>query len=111
MSTTIRLSEEFHEKISEMAESSDKSMQEVMDSLIEDALESDDTTVEEVMTSLLDDSGDHDAESIPVDAIGRCPHTGEIFTEDDVKVDRRGRYVRPDTPNHIPVEELEPVDG
>ena len=91
MSTTARLSEDYHEQISEMAESSDKSIQEVMDSVLADALE------------------DHDPEPIPADAIGRCPHTGEVFTENDVKVDRRGRYVEPDAPKHIPVEELEPV--
>lgn len=93
-STTARLSEKYHDQITEMAESSDKSIQEVMDSILEDALE------------------DRDPDSLPADAIGRCPYTGQIYTERDVGeyglIDRE-RCVKPDVPSRIPVEELEPV--
>lgn len=95
MSTPVRISDGNHELIEEIAESSDRSKQEVVDELLDEPLDGDET-------ELADESND---------IVGRCPHTGEVYTERDVQRDRNGEYVKADLPTHIAVEDLEPVES
>jgi len=94
MSTPVRISEGNHELVEEMAETTDRSKQEVVDSLLEEPL----------------DDGESELAEESNDIVGRCPHTGEVYTESDVQRDRNGEYVKADLPTHIAVEDLEPVE-
>ena len=94
MSTPVRISEGNHELVEEIAETTDRSKQEVVDSLLEEPL----------------DDGESELTEESDDIVGRCPHTGAVYSESDVQRDRNGQYVKADLPTHIAVEDLEPVE-